>query len=140
MREILFRGKRRDNGEWIEGSLMKITRNENECAESFYLIFQDNFSFKGTLVKSEGHAVVDPETTGQYTRVRDEHLKPLFEGDICRAKNLLHNGKEELFSVEWYANGFYFVDDTGTPWHPHHLEDIENIGNIHDNPELLGGA
>ena len=126
MREILFRGKRRDNGEWKNGCLFVSDDGKQ------YQIMTGRYNCKHLCG-------VDPETVGQYTRVRDEYLKPLFEGDICRAKNLLHNGKEELFTVEWYENGFYFVDDTGTPWHPHHLEDIENIGNIHDHPELLGG-
>lgn len=131
MREILFRGKRLDSGEWAEGAY-----KEEKVGKYLTAVF---ITEKLTDRVYETHRV-DPETVGQYTRIRDDHLKPLFEGDICRAKNLLHNGKEELFAVEWYANGFYFVDDTGTPWHPHHLEDIKNIGNIHDNPELLGGA
>jgi uncharacterized phage protein (TIGR01671 family) len=140
MREILFRGKRRDNGEWLYGSLMQITYKEENNAMPFYIIFEDFFIFVGGDAKSLRHAVVDPETVGQYTMMSDDHLKRLFEGDICRAKNLLHNGKEELFTVEWCENGFFLVDDTGTTWHPCYLEDIENIGNIHDNPELLGGA
>lgn len=127
MREILFRGKRKDNGEWIKGCLFVDDKGEK------YQIMTGYYDCK-TLWD------VDSETVGQYTRFSDDHLKRIFEGDICRAKNMLRNGKEELFTVEWYENGFYLIDDTGTPWHLHTLEYIENIGNIHDNPELLGGA
>ena len=144
MREILFRGKRKDNGEWIEGSLMKITRNENECAESFYLIFQDNFSFKGTLVKAVGHAVVDPETVGQYTGLKDKNGKRIFEGDVvhCIARLdeadcvvIFEDGEFRLVPTKRYAT---YV--TGCGFHALRNFEKEVIGNIHDNPELLGGG
>lgn len=136
MRELLFRGKRRDNGGWIEGYL---AAHDLICPS----YPEDTLNATGEYcgqVPYVGFVEVDPETTGQFTRISDDHLKRIFEGDICRAKNMLHNGKEELFTVEWYENGFYLIDDTGTPWHPCLLEDIENIGNIYDLPELLGGA
>lgn len=135
MREILFRGKRVANDEWVEGNfcMSALEQQRGLCGVDGYIRLYDFNKGKMEIYK------VYRETVGQYTGLKDKNGKRLFEGDICRAKNLLHNGKEELFTVEWYENGFYLVDDTGTPWHPHHLEDIENIGNIHDNPELLGG-
>lgn len=131
MREILFRGKREDNGEWVFGMPWILEDRACICPWREGMCKYDTGFYP---------VRVDPETIGQYTRFSDDHLKRIFEGDICRAKNMLHNGKEELFTVEWYENGFYLIDDTGTPWHLHTLEYIENIGNIHDDPELLGGA
>lgn len=128
MREILFRGKRLDSGEWTEGAY-----KEAKVGKYLAAAFITETLTDGVY---ETHRV-DPESVGQSTALKDKNGKRIFEGDICRAKNLLHNGKEELFTVEWCENGFFLVDDTGTTWHPCYLEDIENIGNIHDNPELL---
>jgi uncharacterized phage protein (TIGR01671 family) len=127
MREILFRGKSLGNGDWLEDSLFIDDKGEKHEILAGYVNYRLSWE-------------VDPESVGQSTSLKDKNGRRLFEGDICRAKNLLHNGKEELFTVEWCENGFFLVDDTGTTWHPCYLEDIENIGNIHDHPELLGGA
>ena len=144
MREILFKGKRTYNGEWIEGDLLTdgidyITairvHNSNELGES-------------ALV------TVIPETVGQYTGLTDKNGKKIFEGDIIRAITL--DAGTEQMAVVCFGNfidenngdeyiGFYIEFDgikaTVTQLAMEECKNrIEVIGNIHDNPELLKGG
>lgn len=126
MREILFRGKRTDNGEWVEGSLIKATLN----GETIYLIFGDSFSYDGNDVTALIHALVDPDTIGQYTGLTDKNGKRIYEGDI-----VLDCGEpcvimfEDCCWKEFYKGDYWsFIYDDSI---------VEIIGNIHDNPELM---
>ena len=71
MREIKFRGKRLDNGEWIEGDLLRMNDH--------WFIFPD--PAPEGIDKYE----VDPATVGQYTGLKDEHGKEIYEGGYCVA-------------------------------------------------------
>ena len=128
-REILFRGKRMDNGEWVDGYLLK-TQNGT------YVMYSgqwddDLFISPRNIIHS-----VNPDTVGQYTGLTDKHGKRIFEGDIVRIS-------KTLFAVEWRGAEFVFGHIAGQPWsYPYfasHAESCEIIGNIHDNPELIGG-
>ena len=145
MREILFRGKRADNGEWIEGMLLKCTM----AAGTAYLIFADSFAtdLLGN-VYSLDHAMVDPETVGQFTGLLDKNGRKIFEGDIV----CMNTGKDE-WSISVYArvqllpNGPYLRDRETNCFVPFESVNFSQnaprywavIGNIYDNPELLGG-
>lgn len=134
MREILFRGKRLDNGEWVEGNLFvpdKFTKREPPTE-----------ILVGTNVVRISYEV-DPETVGQYTGLCDKNNKKIFEGDICRIKNhCLIN--EVPFVIEWedfVYNGWVWKDldeDKNEDCFTRAVAKIcEVIGNVHDNKELL---
>ena len=172
MREILFRGKRTDTGEWIEGYFCK-TRESNTCY----------------IAKSEGgdncneyfvDYEVTPETVGQYTGLTDCNGKKIFEGDIVKCRHYWQLSRyphididEETYFFEQKIRGAYGKQKTESSGFSNYnyfyyrnyaveyyekkgeyrvrngscfnsltrnfifVHDIEIIGNIHDNPELL---
>jgi uncharacterized phage protein (TIGR01671 family) len=129
MREILFRGKRVDNNEWVYGFLSK-SRGNNHFL-SLCIDHEEN----GVMLSS----IVEPETIGQYTGLTDKNGKKIFEGDIVR-----YNGEKHIVVFETRGETGYFgikIDHIET-WGfclsvPAKL--MEVIGNIHDNPELAEG-
>ena len=128
MREVLFRGKRTDNGLWVYGSLFK------------RIYTQHIFPLPITTTKIE----VIPETVGQFTGMTDKNGKQIFEGDIIRAK--IEDGNHEGFTwpnkcVDFQKGSFCLTDGKGYvfcvlgAFAP--SVSLEVIGNKHDNPELL---
>lgn len=73
MREILFRGKRTDNGEWVHGQYAYLLNARTEDGEPIKHMIVDGTPFGQT---------VDPSTVGQYTGLTDKNGKKIFEGDI----------------------------------------------------------
>ena len=128
MREILFRGKRVDNGEWVEGNLFIPDRPETPTQICI-----------GTNIIRITYDVI-PETVGQYTGLTDKNGKKIFEGDIV--KNEYEKGKYQYFKV-LYCNRLYMWQVANKYEMLANLYNligkIEIIGNIHDNPELLKG-
>lgn len=126
MREILFRGKRINNGEWCEGYLSK-SRDENK-----QLKLCIDYEEKGVMCSS----IVIPETVGQYTGFTDKNGKRIFEMDIVRCCT----GRicKVIFFISPYFSGFDLVPIGGFEAPPPHkcslFADAEIIGNIHDNP------
>lgn len=142
MREIKFRGKRIDNGGWVEGSLLKVTLD----AETYYLIFGDEFLPVGADVRAMYHACVDPETVGQFTGLTDNRGTKIYDGDIMRFTN--PEGDSSIYVIQWMqcscicgwvARFMSLPDDDGDPLDDFFCSMSEVIGNIHDNPELLKG-
>ena len=135
MREILFRGKRLDNGEWVYGSLLQV---EHEDGSFTTAIFHKK--------DAGGDAEVSPSTVGQYTGLKDKNGKRIFEGDIVAQNWYDHDEPSddsfgEVVFCE-YDCSFSVMDiqkDGIIPLgrcHAYHWE-VEVIGNIHDNSELL---
>ena len=152
MREILFRGKRADSGEWVEG---------------FYLYTNENT--QPVIIDMECCSnVIIPETIGQYTGLTDKNGKRIFEGDIVRyntfddfdCQSVVKFGEynQDGSAGEYSASkciGFYVDVDNftcpdlceyGSNCFANYLKQQnilevaqywEIIGNIHDNPELL---
>ena len=139
MREILFRGKRIDNGEWVEGWYQP----EVEWGDHRFGVALSCKTTHGWLDDFE----VIPETVGQYTGLTDKNGTKIFEGDVVRH----HNG-HPYAAVE---KGKVYFDELYCGWRRtsngafHHGVVVtykmspecvyEVIGNIHDNPELLDG-
>lgn len=140
MREILFRGKRIDNGEWVEGFYVHIPCGRFLCDE--HLI---------QTVDADGRIgqlyTVYESTLGQFTGLTDKNGKKIFEGDIV---HVLGNQKVEdwknvdyIGSVAFLDAGFCAIDGTieDHAFRRYQLPrldfDLEVIGNIHDNPGLL---
>lgn len=126
LREILFRGKREDNGDWVEG---------------YYVL---NVYLPGTIEEKicptiqpfgrQGHAVL-PDTVGQYIGKDDKNGAKIYEGDIlegawgdrlvvyydsCYLAFRVKNSSGQERDISYYDNGKLVV-----------------VGNIYDNPELL---
>lgn len=85
MREILFRGKRVDNGKWVEGSLLKGKKGDADCA---IIVPEKELQAIGLDFCGECNRPYDksfevfPETVGQYIDKEDKNGKKIFEGDI----------------------------------------------------------
>lgn len=158
MREILFRGKRIDNGEWVEGFYVE---------DPFCVSYEICDVNSATYHRED----VDPSTAGQYTGLQDKNGKRIFEGDVVRYNTFNDFDCHSVVKIGEYEQdgsggeyspikcyGFYVDVDNFTC--PDWAEDdpscfseylaqqnllevaaeCEVIGNIHDNPELLEGG
>lgn len=121
MREYLFRGKMIANGKWSEGNLL-VTKQG--CC-----ITPD-----ATVLGSYG--AVDPETVGQYTGLTDKNGTKIFEGDIVKYGDTVHNVVFEQRNGTAYFGLVYSTLETLSFGHYQDLKQIEVIGNIYDNLEL----
>lgn len=131
MREILFRGKRVDNGEWAYGSLIL---EKNAFDERLILAIISDADGNETLV--------NPETVGQFTGLTDKNGAKIFEGDIIEGdlEDNLDLGAKWRSVVVMGKFGWLADDPTGsapTPLDEFDIKEGEVIGNIHDNPELM---
>ena len=141
MREILFRGKRLDNGEWVYGSFLQV---EHEDGSFTTAIFQKKDAC--------GDAEVSPATVGQYTGLKDKNGKRIFEGDIVvfsRGRNLPNSAclpevikyNQGDCAYQRYRLGRCVVrGGSGLLIQPDMMVSCEVFGNIHDNPELLDAS
>lgn len=149
MREILFRGKRKDNGAWVEATSILSARDGK--AKDFYIgakgdmdLYADtDYNLHGIALSDRVlYYLVDPETVGQYTGLTDKNGKKIFEGDILRWVGPDGEGGKVYVEYAEGVFGFLSVECPNTP--PVLFADFEDgnqtlevIGNIHDNPELL---
>lgn len=126
MREILFRGKRTDNGEWVEGYLYITQNGEYEISNYCKYYDWERYTY-----------IVIPETVGQYTGLLDKNGKKIFEGDIIQSLET-----KETAVVQWFPEHSAFMvwckssNEVGFLYECT-KSNIEVIGNIYDNPELL---
>lgn len=136
MREILFRGKRMDNEEWVKGDLIR-----EPWGYCIQVVDGD-----GNLFTRKKYAI-DTSTVGQYTGLLDKNGKHIFEGDIieqsgCRwivgFQNNAFVALEEDGSMQFALFEQYIFDWNEKTWSP--PDYFEIIGNIHDNQQLLCGG
>ena len=124
MREVLFRGKRVDNGEWVEGELLHDMKGRP------WIYWTTPKELPVFFLRS---AIVKSETVGEYTGLTDKNGKKIFEGDILSDGDDTYKVvfDEGVFRIEnsHYTTGVYVAI---------HIDKIDEvIGNIHDNPEFL---
>lgn len=144
MREILFRGKRTDNGEWIEGYLVKIGRESFSDHERYGICNKAiPLGGSGVCYNLKIDEVI-PETVGQYTGLTDKNGKKIFEGDIIFCKKPIEGNHIDyciefgFVEMKYGAFGLHRKQGFYRPFKDW-LEDYEYevIGNIHDNPEFM---
>ena len=134
MREILFRAKRIDNGEWVEGYYLKTTLGKDiEPSDVIFVPFKINRSGQWGWIK------VLPETLCQFTGMVDKNGRRIWENDIIK-----HEISDTIGVVKWYQEDYvgWCVDDivideqqfTDEMWN-----ECEVIGNVFGNPELMKG-
>ena len=119
MREILFKGKRIDDGAWVSGFYFFDTNGGHYIQHPFETIDGEH-GYKSYEV--------DPETVGEFTGIKDYNGRRIFENDIV--KTMYGNG------VVSFSNGhFYvFVKDWGVPPVDRFMT---VVGNVYDNPKIL---
>lgn len=143
MRKILFRGKERDTGEWIEGYyLFEVDPLSMEREHHFIIYqFEDERSYCGPR---EARRIVDPDTVGQYTEQTDKNGAMIFEGDIVTMPMYpCEGGVINPIGVVVFEDGAFFVKWVDNEYEKRHLvgnmnsKTAEVVGNIFDNPELM---
>lgn len=160
MREILFTGKRVDNGEWVEGFYVFVPEHyKPEMSRKSYIVSINNGLFFEVI----------PETVGQYIGLTDKNGTKIFEGGVVKCKHEIRHSvdKEDkiprfVYGVEHEERQGCFVTESTIYYRNYEIQfykgryriinkniihyidrdyiynhEIEVIGNIHDNPELL---
>ena len=156
MREILFRGKDSDNGEWREGYLYVedappvgiLAVGETPPQPTHWIIFKNPRYFPDwNLPWQYCRTNVDPLTIGQFTGLTDKNGVKIFDGDVCKDRH----GE---FEVRWDNKGgarflgYYRHKESETKADICYVGQcdkndkpvVEVIGNIHNNPELIGAT
>lgn len=135
MREILFKAKRLDNGEWVEGNL--ITNEKNESKKYIGYIFDE----RNGVIEDFDIVEVIPDTICQYTGLTDKNGKKIWENDIlCGHLDEEYPEDMTYTKVFWNVSGFYTKENHSIdiePFDEWDTEHFEACGNIFDNQELL---
>lgn len=146
MREILFRAKRMDNGEWVEsGCIIQFLDNgvrsfympqfNTKCICTHDYVTDDILEFTNCRFYK-----VDPETVCQYTGLTDNNGKKIWENDICIIHSSNIDEEDGYFTVEWDDDGARIVlngNSLTVDFDNFYGHECEVIGNIFDNPDLL---
>ena len=155
MREILFRGKPKDKEHFYFFSEIWSKFCNDGFVYGSLIVNNDRYFISTSAQCSTNYCVnngrvsmieVIPETVGQYTGLTDKNDKKIFEGDILKVKSydyeyeyltkVFHNSHTlcvDVYGQDYDYTSIGFADDI---WDDEDCE-IEVIGNIHDNPELL---
>lgn len=140
MKEIIFRGKRTENGEWVYGYYCPCVFG-NFPAEPAIIDADELKNGRWAPVK------VTRKSVGQYTGLTDKNRKPIFEGDIVNINNdryAIHFGDAHLeccgCTYDYYHVGFVLRVGNYMVMNQTDYKEMEVIGNIWDNPEMIKEA
>ena len=133
MREIIFRGKRLDNGEWVYGHIYTQVDLPDTIEEEWYWYIKPIGSESWVSYR------VDPYTVGQYTGLKDKHGKKIFEGDILLLDDIkgIVNYGTGCFCVKLPCPDYLYRNNPAIDMVLNEYPGLEIIGNAHDNPELI---
>jgi uncharacterized phage protein (TIGR01671 family) len=140
MREIKFRGRRLDNGEWVCGNLITPTFDNSNIIFGYYIyeMNKTNYFSRGESKLEDFYEMplvgVDPKTVGQLTGLTDRNGKEAYDGDVVKTGNsigvIVYD--QDSFVIEWKVDRDFWNE------HPrYHVPKGEIIGNLYENPELL---
>lgn len=154
MNEYKFRGKEVDTGKWIYGGLFKEPAPpqcfEKTLEDKYWIVYPDprympDWNLPYQMVRTD----VDKETVGQYTGLKDENGKEIYEGDIIEFSYDMFVGNFDTFVAKGkvvFEEGAFYIEvfenerttkDEAYLLYSINLDTIEVIGNIYDNPELF---
>ena len=123
-REILFKAKRKDNGEWVEGYYLPGMKLPGYDGKNDFIVMSDGDYF-----------AINPITLCQYTGLTDKNGKKIWENDIVELPD-----EEGYFTCKWEEDAARFVmngDGLTVDFDNYWSYQTEVVGNIFDNPELL---
>lgn len=132
MREILFRAKRLDNGEWVEGHYLKCPHQMSGLIKDHISVSKYDEETESTI---EHIYPVDPKTVCQYTGLTDRNESKIWENDIVEILQ-----EDGYFKIEWQEDTASFVmnnDSFTVTFDNYWGHEMEVIDNIFGNPELL---
>ncbi len=132
-REIKFRGKRIDNGEWVYGNLFF----DFDCTDKYAPFINWKYaSYLGGIGEEE----IEEEAVEQYTGLHDKNGKEIYEGDIVKYRDSRGQHIEKvIFDKGCFYAGMHWGSSTRVAPKLINPRITEVIGNEYDNPELLGG-
>ena len=122
---IKFRGKSKKTVEWLYGDLIRNVEGAFAIVPPYEISMNNYYR----------NYVVDKETIGQYTGLKDKYGREIYEGDI-----LYYRDAKFQTHIVYHNGGFYFSHFGGTTFTAigdHEINKFAVVGNIHDNPELL---
>ena len=128
MRDIIFRAKRLDNGEWVEGYYIG---EQKMVGKDAYWMLDINDIFGRFHYRS-----IVPDTLGQFTDLTDKNGKRIFEGDVCKIN---HHGVADIAVISFEHGTFYINPTMGriremSLWNAwYNDDDIEVVNNIYED-------
>ena len=146
MREIEFRGYDPGFNKWVYGDFVGCTESDKEKGYNPTIIPRvDIEELDSEWLMAWGYHSVDLETVGQYTGLKDKNGVKIFEGDICKYRygrstyigKVVFNTRACIFEMRRTEIVGYHGERATKTQLLNHIDKVEVIGNIHDNPELL---
>lgn len=147
MREILFKAKRKDNGEWVEGYyIYHIKRTICPLGDSVkpedeqHVIMQDGFS-DWNMPRNTVVYEINPDTICQFTGLTDKNGQKIWENDIVNRTDLHVVSEPPIGFIEYDLKSTSFLihwtDKVEYSPTYHWKDKLQVIGNIFDNADLL---